>query len=502
MKQLFITAAVAVAALTACQKAETTISVNLTDLPENTIVLIFKCEGRAGQSFIEDTVKNGTYCKTIKCDSINEKTYYSAAVSVRDYFRSRDIYITPGCESKVVGSGVFSASWTVESSNPHQQFSNNMNNARKDILIEYERVMFERYDTTKTKEEVDSLRQLLKEIDSQVSDSQLKAYESLPVDEYWLERFAASTQFFNYVGSEHPLHSKYVELYNKKLSDADKATPAGKQITMNLFGKTPEVGDKFIDCDLYDIDGNIRHLVDYQGKWMLLDFSTYGCGPCRLFVPAVKYFYEKGVNEKFEIVTIIPDSKNMFEKLMDEEKFTSPFFNDRDGQSGIFSLYKIGGWPTFYLVKPDGTIADSWMGLDLRKVINLINDAGGFPAPEFKTENGVTTINNPAFSDINSSLLIDQIEIYNDSVVLNCTYPLSEAGYHIFPEAGLFVNGKCISKIIRCSVGFEGYARAPHGEVSHCRLTFEPLPQGTTEFDFINGDCDECFRVLGIKVKE
>ena len=502
MKQLIITAAIAVAALTACHKAETTICVNLTDLPENSIVAIYKCEGRVGRSFVEDTVKNGTYCKTIKCDSINEQTYYSVEVLIQNYYSSRDVYITPGCESKVVGSGVLSANWTVESSNPHQQFSNNMNNARKDILIEYDRVMLERYDTTKTKEEVDSLRQLLNEIHSRRSDSQLKAYESLPVDEYWLERFAASTQFFNYAGSEHPLYSKYVEIYNKKLSDADKATPAGKQITMNLFGKTLEVGDKFIDCDLYDIDGNIRHLADYQGKWMLLDFSTYGCGPCRLFVPAVKYFYEKGVNEKFEIVTIIPDSKNMFEKLMDEEKFTSPFFNDRDGQSGIFSLYKIGGWPTFYLVKPDGTIADSWMGLDLRKVINLITDAGGFPAPEFKTENGVTTINNPAFSDINSSLLIDQIEIYNDSVVLNCTYPLSEAGYHIFPEAGLFVNGKCISKIIRCSVGFEGYARAPHGEVSHCRLTFEPLPQGTTEFDFINGDCDECFRIMGVKVKE
>ena len=501
MKTLLKLTAIAAIALTACQKAETTISVNLTDLPENTIVIIYKCEGRGGQSFIEDTVKNGTYCNIIKCDSINEQTYYSATVSVRNYYSSRDIYITPGCESKVVGSGVLSANWTVESTNPRQQFSNNMNNAQKDVLIEFDRVMLERYDTTKTKEEVDSLRQLLNEIHSQMSDSQLKALDSLPVDEYWLKSFAASTQFFNHAGSDHPLHSKYVELYNKKLSDADKATPDGRRITNNLFGKAPEIGDKITDYDLYDIDGNIHHLADYQGKWLLLDFSTYYCGPCRMFTPSVKYFYEKDVNKNLEIVTITLDTKNQFEKMKAEEKYTSPLLNDRDGENGIFALYKIGGYPTFYVVNPNGTITDTWLGLDLVRILKVIKDAGGFAAPEFKTENGVTTINNPTFSDINGSLLIDKVAIYRDSVVMDCTYP-AVGGYSISSATALYTNGKIVSKITNSNIGFEGFTQVPFGEVGHCHLTFEPLPQGTTEFDFINGDCDECFRVMGIKVKE
>lgn len=35
------------------------------------------------------------------------------------------------------------------------------------------------------------------------------------------------------------------------------------------------------------------------------------------------------------------------------------------------------------------------------------------------------------------------------------------------------------------------------GEASF-RLSFEPLPQNTRSFDFIESDCDDCFKLFGI----
>ena len=33
------------------------------------------------------------------------------------------------------------------------------------------------------------------------------------------------------------------------------------------------------DTDLYDLQGNIHHLADYKGKYLLVDFWSRGCGP-------------------------------------------------------------------------------------------------------------------------------------------------------------------------------------------------------------------------------
>jgi hypothetical protein len=53
--------------------------------------------------------------------------------------------------------------------------------------------------------------------------------------------------------------------------------------------------------------------------------------------------------------------------------------------------------------------------------------------------------------------------------------------------------------IIGSSVGFDINTQVPPGKVSHCRLTFEPLPKGVKQFDFIAGENYEVVRVSGVK---
>mgnify|MGYP003057865721 CR=1 FL=1 len=73
------------------------------------------------------------------------------------------------------------------------------------------------------------------------------------------------------------------------MSEADKATEAGQIITgyMNL-PETVNVGDEMADGDLYDLDGNVRHLSEFKGKYILLDFWSQGCGPCLQSLPELE----------------------------------------------------------------------------------------------------------------------------------------------------------------------------------------------------------------------
>ena len=495
MKTLLKLTAIAALALTACQKAETTISFNITDLPEGTVIEISKMENQVGERVYIDTVNCGTCCFVYKCDSLEEITKFSLQTTNGLMRSNRNIAIKENYGATVYGSGFYVQNWKIDSKYPRQQFINKKNDALKDVSIEISKIETEAKNPATAQEKRDSLYNKIRELQEKRTEIRFALIDTLPIDEAWLDEFANLTA----TGPGGPNYSRMTEIYNR-LSDADKATPVGRHITLNLFGKAPAVGDKVIDYDLYDADGNLHHLSEYQGKWLLVDFSAYFCGPCRMFVPMAKYFYEKGINKKLEIVTLTSDSQKLFKKLIAEEKYTTPIWNDRDGRDGIFALYQIHAVPTFYLISPDGTIADMLPGFDPQRIADIVIEKA-LPEPEFKTENGASVIINPTFSSNNSPVFVDKVELYADSTVLNCTCAIA-GKYCIKSDTYLSVNGKRACTITKADIGLGEWVQTPYGEVGHCRLTFEPLPNGTPEFDFIEGDCDECIRIMGVKVKE
>lgn len=296
MKPLLKLTAIAAIALTACQKAETTISINLTDIPDGAVVEIYKFEGRVGDRVFSDTVHNGVFCKTYVCDSFNTNTYYDVEIVMGNYYSHRYVYISPNTNSKVSGSDIYSAKWTVTSKNPHQRFENDMNDATGEINDEMRKLESQLQNPEVTPEERQPLINKLNSLGAERTDLTLSAMEKLPVDEYWMGYLENYSRMVSRAGSAHPRYAQIVELYNR-MSEADKATPSGKIITQNIFGKTPAVGEKYIDLDFYDVEGNSHHLAEYKGKWMLLEFSSYGCEPCRTLTPAFNYLYGRGIGK-------------------------------------------------------------------------------------------------------------------------------------------------------------------------------------------------------------
>ena len=500
MKLKIYLAALSIAAMSSCQqKGETTIEVNLTDIPEEYDVNLSRIEGRGGQTVFFDTTRSTTRKFSFKCDSITENTHFNLMIKKGNYefyTSSKEVFVQDGYTTTVTGSGIFPSMWTVKSKNPHQDFNDKLNASSKDLFKQVDELKLAARKST-SDEERDKINDQIEEIYDQITERNFETMMTLPVDDYLMEELGDRIGGIIYEGKDSKSYGKVEALYNR-LPDEYKNSKIGKAVNYALYGKNPAVGDQINDYDLYDINGNVHHLADYKGKWLLLDFSSYYCGPCRMFDASVKYFYERGISKDFEIITMTADTQGQFAEMVNAEKPNHPLFNDRDGRTGLFAINKIAATPTFYVVNPDGVIEDIFMGVYMDKIIKVMKDHG-FAAPEIKSENGATIITNPAFADINGSFLIDKAEIYKDSVVLNCTYP-SYGGYKVVKETGLFVNGKCVSKLTGSNISNDDYTQVPFGEVGHCRLTFEPLPKGIKTVDFIEGDCQNCFRVMGLKL--
>lgn len=122
-------------------------------------------------------------------------------------------------------------------------------------------------------------------------------------------------------------------------------------------GDILKTGDSFSDFEAFDSFGNIHHLSASKGKYILLDFTETYCGPCIFSVDELKKVYYQ-YQEKLAIVSFCADkSKAIWQKgiLRDKPSWLSLW--DGKGLYGETVLkYGVTGYPTFFLIDPDGKI--------------------------------------------------------------------------------------------------------------------------------------------------
>ena len=116
------------------------------------------------------------------------------------------------------------------------------------------------------------------------------------------------------------------------------------------------VGEKYVDAEFYDMDGNKVKLSSYipEGKIAMLEFWASWCGPCRGEIPHLKHIHEK--YPEFDIISIsVDDNVQEWEKAVKEENMDWTQLRDMSMMNGnAMNLYGVMGVPCCIILDEQG----------------------------------------------------------------------------------------------------------------------------------------------------
>lgn len=345
---------------------------NLTGVEDGTVIELLILDGNLLAPFQKDTLTNGVFRFEFADSTDVAKSYIVMGRGEGFPPTWLDVWVEPGARVKIKGDGKLLRTWDVQSNVSEQKEANKYMAKNRDLENRAQIVMRDAYalwdEIDKQPEKRDELRAqiniLYAENDSLgllMVENNLEIMEADPKPgTIWMEKLYLHSRTARYT-PDFPMKDRLIALYNG-LSETVKNTPRGQDIDVSLFPPTVvKVGEAMADADMYDVDGNLRHLADYKGKYILLDFWSRGCGPCIAAIPEMKEIAEK-YKDRLVIVSISSDTKDLWIEASQKEGITWANFNDFKGNNGLFARYGVVGIPNYFLIAPDGIVNSSWMG--------------------------------------------------------------------------------------------------------------------------------------------
>jgi thiol-disulfide isomerase/thioredoxin len=126
-------------------------------------------------------------------------------------------------------------------------------------------------------------------------------------------------------------------------------------------GGSEEPGKPAPAWTLEDLKGGQVSLADLRGRPVVLDFWATWCTPCEFQIPILNQLHEK-YGDRVEVVGIAVDAGG--------RETVAPFAAERKigyrvllGDEALAQRYGAIGFPALYVLRPDGTVASSHLGL-------------------------------------------------------------------------------------------------------------------------------------------
>jgi thiol-disulfide isomerase/thioredoxin len=141
-----------------------------------------------------------------------------------------------------------------------------------------------------------------------------------------------------------------------------------EKVRNNTWGKKIEIylnqsvdlkpGDRAIDFCMKNLNGENISLSDFEGKYVLLEFTSSGCRACIEEKPWLRKAYRKYHSKGFDILEVNLDRNGKhWENGMQRDSVVWTSVSDLKGLDGrIPIIYRVASIPVNYLLDPKGKV--------------------------------------------------------------------------------------------------------------------------------------------------
>ena len=454
-------------------------------LEDSTVVNIYI----DNMSAASDTVFGGRFTLTVPVEKLTESRLFLMGKGCPNYLST--LFLSPGVTVSLTGTDCLHPLWKVDSPVPEQQTINRIMEHNSEAIREY--LLIELDDASWNKMLPIYMKMLKQTLD---------ILPSLPVDAASLTKLE---------GVAHTAKNMKDFPYMQQLKELEASTaaraPKGfeKELAMiHAFvypSHVQQVGEEFVDAELFDMQGNTHRLSEAfaDGRHVLLDFWSLGCGPCRMAEPEMREVYER-MKDRLEIIGINRDNPSAWQENDWSKKIVWPNWNDgKMGKGGVENLYcDEDAIPYYVLLSPDGRILWKNVGYGVGWFLGMAEAISG---P--KQDNSA-----------NLSLAVRHIDVNPESTTIAFRYyGKKDYWFRIVSDSYLMANGKKYKVTtadgikldensypqVKASSAMEGIMGDMY--YSNFTLTFEPFETIPETFDFKEGDAQGAFVIRNISLK-
>ncbi len=145
--------------------------------------------------------------------------------------------------------------------------------------------------------------------------------------------------------------TKWVDLEKNLITM--RSHPAGDYKRIEI-----RMGEEMPDFEFTDFNNKKRRLVEFRGKYVLIDFWGMWCGPCRQELPFLKAAYSRFQARGFEIVGMNTDDAEIQSQVKSALNKNGMNWTQakRESIQGLIRNLRIHSYPTTMLIDPDGKI--------------------------------------------------------------------------------------------------------------------------------------------------
>ena len=385
-------AAVSLMACTNAPQGETiVIEGRLANVPDSLVIELYEYDGNAGNRIARDTVMDGKFRFEVETEieGVHSASIDNFDIGLQTY---SFLWIEPGANIRITGDGLDYSAWQIESNVAAQKTENQFREAVQAERSQLHRInmehapLMQRYEGGRdgkqhpSDEERKQMQARLRELRSQQSsinmqliDKEEALLDTETPDEAWMERLYRISLKFK-ITRDTVARARGIQLYDR-MDERLKASYRGQSIANNLFPPQVVTVGRMLpeDIELKDTLGNVHHLQELRGKYLLLDFWFSGCGPCIESFPEMREISEQ-MADSLEVVSISQDSEKEWRRASVRHGITWYNWNDLQRENGIFARFRVSSAPYYFLVSPEGKLIASKFGYGKGSLFKFVKE--------------------------------------------------------------------------------------------------------------------------------